>query len=48
MATTLERTPGRAEMLGLIDAHLEGCPGCQCVKALQLALSRIIVAEGAK
>ena len=37
--------PGRVEAITLIDAYLAEHPGCKCVKALQLALSKLIVSE---
>ncbi len=40
-----DKTPGRAEMATLIDEHLAEHPDCECVKALRLALARLIVAD---
>ena len=37
MLDKLKQTPGRVEVIGLIDAHLAEHPDCACVKALQLA-----------
>ena len=41
-----DKTPGRVEAIELIDAHLAEHPDCKCVKAIQLAIAKEIVAEG--
>ena len=46
MLESLKKTPGRIEVITLIDAHLAECP-CECVKALQLAICKEIVKESA-
>ena len=48
MLDKLKQTPGRVEAIGLIDAHLAEHPDCECIRALQLALAKIITAEDAE